>query len=256
MKITVAIIQARTNSSRLPGKVLEDICGKSLIQRVYERAASAGVFNTVIVATSDANNDDALAEHCEEHDIPVFRGSLDDVLNRYLGAAEFANADAVVRLTGDCPLLDADVLRDLVKMYETNDYDYVSNVTDRTYPNGVDCEIMSIETLRAAHADALLPSEREHVTPYIHKHPELFRIGYLKQEEDLSELRWTVDELRDLEFVRKVYEAAKKDIFGMDETLLLIKQNPEWVTINQGIPLNEGMQKSYEEDAKFLEGTV
>jgi spore coat polysaccharide biosynthesis protein SpsF len=253
---TVAIIQARMNSSRLPGKVLTDIAGKPLIQRVVDRARAAKVFDEVVVATSQEASDDSLVLYCEENDIPVFRGNLNDVLDRYVQAATKHNADIVVRLTGDCPLLDSNVLHKLMTMYETGDFDYVSNVVERTYPDGLDAEVMSIETLKRAHQEATLPSEREHVTPYIHKHPEQFRLGHLTMDRDLTQHRWTVDEPRDLELVRAIVSHFGDKTFGMEDVLAFLEANPSLQRINAGIPTNEGMKKSLEDDAKWKNDTL
>ena len=203
---TVAIIQARMNSSRLPGKILEDIAGKPLLHRVIERAQAAGVFDEVILATSQEESDDPVAAYCRNHGISYYRGNLNDVLDRYCQAALQAKADIVTRLTGDCPLLDPEVIRAAVTMFRNGNFDYVSNAIERTYPDGLDTEVFSFAALETAQNEARLPSEREHVTPFIHKHPDRFRLGHLTQEKDLSALRWTVDEQCDLDLVRAIYD--------------------------------------------------
>jgi spore coat polysaccharide biosynthesis protein SpsF len=232
--------------------MLMDIAGKPLIERVIERAIAAEIFDDVLVATSDDSNDDELARFCNTRGIHVFRGSLNDVLSRYWQAAESVHADVIARLTGDCPLLDPEVIRAVVTMFHNGNFSYVSNVIERTFPDGLDTEIFSFSALEAANQEARLPSEREHVTPFIHKNPQRFAMGHFKQEIDLSVLRWTVDEKRDLEFVRRVFTEIGKDIFSMEETLALLQKKPDLQKINEGIPMNEGMQKSLEEDKRFL----
>ncbi|MRR14020.1 spore coat protein, partial [archaeon] len=189
MKKTIALIQARVSSSRLPGKVLMDICGEPMIIRVYQRAKRAGTLDDVVVITSDHQDDDALEELCLEKGVPCFRGNLDDVLDRYYQASVQHHADVIVRITGDCPLLDPGIVDTVVRTFLDGAYDYVSNVLECTYPDGLDTEIFSRTSLEKAWNDAVLKSEREHVTAYIYKHPELFRLGSVMQKEDLSSMR-------------------------------------------------------------------
>ena len=251
---TVAIIQARMSSSRLPGKMLMDIEGKPLIERVMERAHAVDLFNDVILATSDDASDDPLAAFGEAKGMHVFRGNLNDVLDRLYSAAQSVQAECIIRLTGDCPLLDPAVICKVVQTFQTGEFDYVSNALKRTYPDGLDTEVCSTKALEIAHKQAALPSEREHVMPFIYKQPEWFRIGHVLHNRDLSQLRWTVDEQRDLEFVRTVYREIGKDMFGMDDILALLKRKPQISAINKGIPMNAGKQKSLEEDARFSQG--
>jgi len=245
----VAIIQARMSSTRLPGKVLADVCGQPLLHHVVCRARCARTPDQVVVATSDRPADDAVVRFCEMSSVPCFRGSEEDVLDRYYQAARHFQAETVVRLTADCPLLDPDVVDRVVRAFGEGDRDYVSNTLDRTYPDGLDVEVFSFTALARAWREARLPSEREHVTPYIWKHPELFRLGNVKQEEDLSDLRWTVDEPRDLAFVRAVYRwLGPRSDFGMKEVLALLREHPELGRINAGIERNEGYRRSLERD--------
>lgn len=247
---TVAIIQARMSSTRLPGKVFADVCGQPLLHHVVCRARRARTPDQVVVATSDRPADDVVARFCEMSAVPCFRGSEEDVLDRYCHAARHFKAEAVVRVTADCPLLDPDVIDRVVQAFLAGDQDYVSNTLDRTYPDGLDVEVFSFAALARAWREARLPSEREHVTPYIWKHPELFRLGNVKQDEDLSDLRWTVDEPRDLEFVRAVYRwLGPRSDFGMQEVLALLREHPELGRINAGIERNEGYRWSLERDA-------
>lgn len=235
------------SSSRLPGKVLADISGKPMIVHVIERARSAKTLDQVVLATTTAKEDDPLADLCFQIDIPVFRGDQTDVLDRYYQAAFQFSGEIIVRLTGDCPLLDPHVIDQVVMAFKEKPYDYVSNTLTVTYPDGLDTEVFSFEVLQRAWREARLPSEREHVTPYIYKHPELFRLNNVFNQVDLSHLRWTVDEAADLEFVRALYTRLPVD-FRMQDVVSLLQAEPELTRINMGIGRNEGYIKSLHED--------
>jgi UDP-2,4-diacetamido-2,4,6-trideoxy-beta-L-altropyranose hydrolase len=247
---TVAIIQGRMGSRRLPGKILMDIAGEPLIAHVIRRTAAANVFDEVIVATTQESEDDAVAAYCEAAGVPCFRGSEDDVLDRYYQAAKTHGAGIIARITADCPLHDPTVIRRIVKAFDPSRCDYVSNALERTYPDGLDTEVFSVEALERAHREAKLPSEREHVTPYIHKHPEIFRIGHVMQDTDRSALRWTVDEPRDLAFVRAVFAELGNRAFGQEEIVELLERKPELQKMNEGIVMNAGYLKSLADDPK------
>lgn len=244
----VGIVQARMGSTRLPGKVLMEIVGHPMLWHVVDRVRQAETLDKVVVATSDDPSDHAIAFFCKREGIPCFQGSKDDVLDRYYRAAEWIGADVIVRITADCPLIDPDVVDDIVKYYMEGDYDYVSNTAPPTFPDGLDAEVFSFQALERAWCEAKWQSEREHVTPYIRKHPELFRTGNVAYREDLSHMRWTVDEPQDLEFVRAVYSFLKNVSFRMTDVLNLLKKHPKLMEINAGIKRNEGYQKSVRED--------
>lgn len=246
---TVAIIQARMSSTRLPGKIVAPIAGKPMLWHVITRAGRARTLNEVVLATSDEAADDAIAHLCAQLGVSFFRGSMDDVLDRYYQAALQFGAEVIVRLTADCPLLDPDVIDRGVEAYRMNEYDYVSNTVERTYPDGLDAEVFSLQALARAWREASWKSEREHVTPYIWKHPELFRLGAFKQERDLSWMRWTVDEPRDLEFVREVYKRIGDRTFGMRQVVELLAAEPELLRLNRGIELNAGYITSLQNDS-------
>lgn len=247
---TIALIQARMSSSRLPGKVLQDIAGQPMLLQVIHRAQQAKSIDTVAVVTSTQDEDDAIERLCQENRVPCFRGSLDDVLDRYYQAAIHFQADAVVRLTADCPLLDPAIIEQVVRTFHGNSFDYVANILEITYPDGLDTEVFTFETLERAWREARLKSEREHVTVYILKHPELFRLGSVKQAEDLSALRWTVDTPWDLEFVRTVYSFFPDADFGMMDIVKVMREHPEMSEINSAQQRNEGYQKSLREDVE------
>ena len=247
-----AIVQARTGSTRLPAKVLVDIVGKPMVQRVIERVKAATLLDKVILATTVEERDTQLANLARSLGTEVFRGSVDDVLDRYYQAANLFGADVVVRVTADCPLMDPSIIDRAVSTFLEGDCDYVSTAYPvSTFPDGLDTEVFSFEALEKAWEDASLKSEREHVTPYIWKNPQIFRLKRVVNSEDLSAMRWTVDEERDLEFIREVYrhlDDGTGRIFGMNEVLSLLERHPELLEINQGIQRNEGYQKSRRED--------
>jgi spore coat polysaccharide biosynthesis protein SpsF len=247
---TVALVQARVSSARLPGKVLLDIHGEPMLLRVVRRAGCAVSLDDVAVITSCHVDDDAIEEVCLKNKVSCFRGSLDDVLDRYYRAALHFHADVIVRITGDCPLLDPNVVDLVVQGFHEGSYDYFSNVLRCTYPDGLDTEVFHFKTLERTWKEASLKSEREHVTAFIYKHPEMFRLGNMEHPEDLSALRWTVDTIEDLEFVRAVYSGFKEDLFGMNEIVDLIGKNPEIAELNMGRQRNEGYQMSLKKDGE------
>jgi len=188
----ITIIQARLGSTRLPQKILLDLCGKPVIQRVYERACKIDKTDDVIVATTLSNSDDRLADFCRNNGIPLFRGSENDVLDRYYRAAKHFKADAVIRITGDCPLIDPAVVNLVVLTFRSAEVDYASNVQPPTYPDGLDTEIFTFSALETAWKYATGSYDREHVTPYIYNSGS-FRLLNVPNGEDCSSERWTVD---------------------------------------------------------------
>jgi len=206
--VNLAILQARISSTRLPGKVLAPILGVPMIGRQVERLRRCRRIDRLVVATSVDPSDDVLAAYCGSIGLDVFRGPLDDVLDRFGGAlAEFPQAATVVRLTADCPLADWTVIDEVIEHHRASGADYTNNTTpQRTFPHGLDAEAMRPEALRAACAEAADPYEREHVTPFIYRQPQRFRLASVTRAMARPELRWTVDYPQDLEFVRKVYE--------------------------------------------------
>jgi spore coat polysaccharide biosynthesis protein SpsF len=194
-------------SSRLPGKVMAPLLGEPMIGRQVERLRRARRIDKLMVATSTDPSDDPLAAYCESLDLPVFRGSLGDVLERYRGALSLnPQAMAVVRLTADCPLADPALIDEVVAHHHSAAADYTSNTLGtRTYPHGLDTEVIRPAVLLQAADRAHDPYEREHVTPYVYRRPETFRLAGVARAESLSGLRWTVDLPEDLAFVRSVY---------------------------------------------------
>jgi spore coat polysaccharide biosynthesis protein SpsF len=244
-----AIIQARTSSSRLPGKVLEPILGVPMLGRQIERVRNARALDEIIVATSRDPSDQALADYCENIGIRCIRGSLDDVLERYHLAAQSVAASVVVRLTGDCPLCDPGVIDALVDKYTTGGFDYVSNTLRPTFPDGLDAEVFSRQALETAYQNAALPSEREHVTPYIKK-SKAFRKFNFENGTDLNALRWTVDEPEDFELIRRIFGELypRMPDFRMSDILNLLEHHPDWANLNRHFGRDEGYARSLIED--------
>jgi spore coat polysaccharide biosynthesis protein SpsF (cytidylyltransferase family) len=247
---TVAIIQARMGSTRLPGKALQKIAGEPMLRHVWERACQARTLDQTLVATSTANMDNAIADYCAWHGIPCFRGSENDVLDRYYHAAHFAHAETVVRLTADCPLLDPAVIDSVVSTFRLGTFDYLSNIDPPTYPDGLDTEVFTFAALERAWHDASLPSEREHVTPYLRASANCFRTGNVTCPTDLSHLRWTVDELADLTFVRNVFHVLGTTSCGLAEIVALLEHSPHLSRLNASYTRNEGYQRSLLADQK------
>lgn len=205
---TAAVLQARMSSTRLPGKVLRPILGQPMIARQIERLRRCEHLDQIIVATSTDPSDEPLAEAVRAMGVPVHRGDLDDVLGRFIGAADaFGLEGIMVRLTADCPLADPGVIDQAIALRARDDLDYLSNGRQRTYPRGVDVEVFRIDALRAAAREADTPYDREHVTPYLYKPGARFTQGHLTQARDESDLRWTVDYPDDFAFVERVYAA-------------------------------------------------
>lgn len=237
----VAIIQARMGSTRLPGKVLMDLAGEPMLARVMNRARRASSLGKLVVATTTENLDEAILELCRGRGWLWARGSQDDVLDRYYRAASAYGADIVVRITSDCPLIDPEVI-DLVvhEFIEHQPLDYATNSLEpRTFPRGLDTEVIAFDALARAWKEDRDPAWREHVTPYLYRHPEVFRVHVVASEQDRSSMRWTVDTPEDLEFVRRIYGHFGHDRFSWREVLSLLETHPEWLDINRHIRQRE-----------------
>ena len=211
--MALAILQARMSSTRLPGKVLAPVAGAPMIVRQIERLRRARRLERIVVATSVRTDDDPLVEVLSSMGVPVHRGDLDDVLGRFIGALDaFGPARTVVRLTADCPLADPEVIDATIVRFADSGADYASNVAEpRSFPKGLDVEVMTAAALRRAAAETSDPHDREHVTPYLYRNPGRFRLASYAQAADEGAVRWTVDRPDDLEFVRAVYDALYAD---------------------------------------------
>jgi len=243
-----AIVQARMGSTRLPGKTLADIAGRPMLAWLVERARRIPGVERVIVATTERPADQAILRFAADHGVPAYAGSEDDVLDRFYQTARRHGIAVVVRVTPDCPLLDPAVSGAVLACFleGRGAIDYASNTQPPTFPDGLDTEVFSSAALERAWREARLTSEREHVTPYIWKQPDTFRVANVTHEPNLSALRWTVDTAADLEFVRAVYGrlAASAETAGMDDVLGLLRRHPELAALNRGIARNEGYATS------------
>jgi glutamate-1-semialdehyde 2,1-aminomutase len=248
----LAILQARVSSSRLPGKVLKPIMERPMLALQIERVLQTKKIDQLIIATSTDSTDDGLETLCREINMPCYRGSLNDVLDRFYQAAELWQPKHVVRLTGDCPLIDPDIIDAVIKFYLDGNYEYASNAVQPTFPDGLDVEVFRYSVLKEAWKETTLTSQREHVTPFIYQQSNRYRIGHYKNAEDLSYLRWTVDESQDFDLITRIYESLYpvKPEFRMLDVLALLQQRPEWLNINKQFERNEGFIKSLHEDRK------
>lgn len=230
----VAIVQARMGSKRLPGKVLKDLGGATMLERVVSRARRSERVDDLLVATSSESADEPIVVECHRLQVNVFRGSEQDVLDRYYKAAQQAQADAVLRITADCPFIDPALLDELLRAFVISQPDYASNCLDRSYPRGLDAEVMTFAALSRAWREADVPYQREHVTPYLYENPSKFSIFSVAGAEDYSEFRWTVDTAEDLELARAVYlHFWNRDDFGWLDVLRLMTAQPQLAQINQ-----------------------
>ena len=251
----VAIIQGRMSSSRLPGKILADIAGQPMLQRVFIRTSRAATVNETIFATTTDSTDDPVEEYCDFSGIPFTRGSLYDVLDRYYQAAKESKADVVVRITADCPIIDPMLIDDVVNTLLDDEFDFVCNRLPppwhRTYPIGLDVEACTFKVLAKAWKEAKEPQHREHAMPYLYEGVQLsvvsrrlsegisprgFRVALLNHTTDFGGYRWTVDTPEDLEFMRQVYSRFDgRDDFSWKEVLDLVHNEPQLMEINAGV---------------------
>lgn len=256
MKI-LAILQARMTSSRLPGKVLLPVLDKPLLQWQCERVLQAKHIGKLVIATSTDPSDDAIEELGIQIGVSVFRGDLDDVLNRFYGAAlKFegeALYDGIARLTGDCPLIDPKMIDEMINAWQPETIDYYANTLSPTYPDGFDFWLFTFKALQKSYQDAKYLSQREHVTLYMHESDEFTKKNH-EYKEDYSHLRLTVDETTDFELVRTILEALfiKYGLyFSLEQILDFLKQNENLLSINKHITRDEGLQKSLREEGRL-----
>ena len=236
----VAIVQARMGSTRLPGKSLRCILDKPLLKYEIERIRRSSLIDEVIIATSTAPLDQAIVHFCKEEKIPVYCGSEGDVLNRFFEAAKSFHADVIVRICGDCPLIDPNVIDLVIERYLNKSNpktDYVSNTLIRTYPRGLDVEVFSYVSLAIANYEAKHLSEREHVTPYLYNHPERFNLLNVSARSNESHHRWTVDTEEDFILVSRIIEHLYplKPLFNQKDVFELLLEHPTWVELNAHI---------------------
>lgn len=246
----LAIIQARTGSSRLPGKVLMKLKDKTVLEHVIDRVKKSKMIDEVIVATTMNITDLGIVQLCVDKKTRVFCGSESDVLDRFFQAAKILQPEHIVRITADCPLIDPKLIDKVVEAHLKSKASYTSNVLGETYPDGQDIEIFSFDALKQAWKDSVIMSAREHVTQHIRNHPTEFKIVNIESEINLSKKRWTLDNAEDFKFITAVYDGLyeKNPFFGLEETLLFLAERPELEEINSFITRNEGLKKSIRED--------
>lgn len=233
----VAIIQARMGSTRLPGKILKKVNGRPLLSYQLERLQQSNFISDLVIATTTDEKDDVIVEFCKLNNILWFRGSEEDVLARYYETAKRFNADAIVRITSDCPIIDVQVVNKTITYFIDNNFDYVSNTVDRTYPRGLDTEVFTFAALEKAHKEAVMERDREHVTAYFYTNPDIFKIAGVRNEVDYSKYRWTVDTEEDFQLIENIIENlySENPQFTLYDTVKLMEANPDWFYINAHI---------------------
>jgi len=244
-----AIIQARMTSTRLPGKVLMEVMGRPLLSFQIERLRFSKMIDSIIIATTTNKEDDPISELAQKEGLNFYRGSEDDVLDRYYQAVKEFKAKHIMRLTADCPLIAPEVCDSIVKTYFESGVDYIR--TGKTFAEGLDCEVVGLRALAKAWLEAKLKSEREHVTLYIRNHPELFKTMVKENDIDDSRYRITVDEENDFIVVKTILENLYKDekiYFSIGEIKIFFEENPDTYQLNREIIRNEGLLKSLQND--------
>ena len=236
MEKVVAIIQARMGSTRLPGKIMKKIKGKTVLEHVINRVRQSKYIDEIVIATTELERDLVVVEEAKRCGVSVYRGSEEDVLSRYYHAGKENRGDIIVRITSDCPLIDAEVVDSFIQYYKDNDYALVTNagsdLVQRTYPRGLDAEVFSFKVLEEAYKYAERQYQREHVTPYIYENYD--KIYYYKNDLDYSKYRWTLDTEEDFQLIETVYQHLYQDNhkFSFTDILNLLKKYPELTLIN------------------------
>lgn len=238
MKI-VAIVEARMTSSRLPGKVLLPALGQPMLLHLFNRLRAVSLIDEIVLATTTNATDDVLVEFAVKESVLAYRGSELDVMARVIGAAEAGRADVIVEITGDCPIIDPDIVEQTIQMYLHHEADYVSNAHIRSYPDGMDAQVFRLDTLKRSASMTEDPLDHEHVSLHIRNHPELFSHVHLVAPPSLwwPELGLTLDEAVDYQLLTKIIETLGPTdlLFGCYEVICLLKNNPEWVDINRAV---------------------
>lgn len=248
------IIAARVSSSRLYGKVLFDIYGKSVLERMVERMRFSKNLDKIIVATSTNPNDDLIEALCKKNKIEYFRGPEDDLLKRYKMLVDSMNIDVIAKFGADCPLIDPNVVDKVIDVYLNHNYDYVSNYgpPPRTYPEGMTLDVYSSKILTEAYNEGKKPSEREHISPFFWNNNQRYSIHRVDYEIDLSKYRLALDYEDDFKLINLIYNEflSKKELFTLEDIINWLNLNPEAYKINSYIMPNQGLLRSYEEDKK------
>lgn len=237
------------SSTRLPGKVMLLVDDKTpVIGHVIKQLKQSKFCNQIIIATTTQPDDEQIVDFAKKNMIPYFRGSVEDCLDRYYQCAKSFSSSIIVRITCDNPLIDPTLVDDAILTFKSSKYDYVTNCKPRSFPQGTEVEVFSFNALEKAWKDAKKPSEREHVTPYFYNNLDKFRTFTIKNKQNISNLRWTVDRKEDLELVQTIIAKIKKSPILMTDILQLIKREPNIIDINKNYIMDEGYLKSLEID--------
>jgi spore coat polysaccharide biosynthesis protein SpsF len=252
----IAILQARTGSSRLPNKVLRKIKGKTLLELYINRVKESRLIDKLVIATTTKSEDDKIEKISYKLGFECFRGSESDLLDRYYQCAKKYHADVVVRLTADNPFVDFRVIDRAVQISKDNEVDFVTNHFEPTYPEGLDVEVYSIHALEKSWKEAKLLSEREHVFPYIQNHQDQFKIINFMQDKDYSHLRWTIDYECDYKMTEVIYDYLyeKNQIYLQEDILQLLENHPEIANMNSHVRRKEGVNRTKENDRIIIKG--
>jgi len=249
--MVTGIVQARMGSTRLPGKSLIDVSGKPLLKHILDRMQKSSIINELVVATTTNIEDNAICKLCDKLNVACFRGSVDDVLDRYYRCARAHKADIIVRITADDPFKDPEVSdRIIEEILQDDDLDYVSNTICPTYPEGLDIEVFRFRAIEKAWQEATSALDREHVTPYVWLHPNLFKLKNIEYKKNLSHMRWTLDTLEDLAMTRAVYKALYNEgsLFLMKDVLDLMERHPDIEELNANVERFSGHKKIIQEE--------
>ena len=246
------IIQARMGSSRLPGKALmKSDSGKPLLYYVINQLRYCSKVKNLVIATTTNQEDDEIEKFANDNSVNIFRGKEKDVLDRYFQCAKKYSFSTIVRITADCPLIDPQIVDKVIEQFFSENYDFATNTLTRTFPIGTDVEVFSFSALNKAWENAQLPSEREHVTPYLHN-KENFKIINVENDKNISNLRLTVDRIEDFELIKQILNNISINPIHLEDVLELFSRKPELIEINKHINHNEGFNKSLEEDKEFI----
>ena len=250
---TLAIVQARMGSTRLPGKVLSDVGGVPMLRRLLDRLKSTECIDEIVVATTTNSEDDVLEDWLLSAGVPCFRGDSENVLARFVGATEGREVDLVLRITADDPLKDPGLISSLVNVMKSDStLDYASNTIEPTWPEGLDIEVIRLHALLRAHREAVLKSDREHVTTYIWKRPREFKLHSMVWSRNLAHWRLTVDKPADLELIRRIFHHfADWPLVDYERIVQWLEKQPELLLINAGTVRHEGYLKSLEDEGQL-----
>ena len=250
----VAIVQARMGSTRLPGKVLKKILGKPMLWHIVNRVEKSRYVNTVIIATTMDKKDDAIEGFADEYHLGIYRGSENDIVDRYYNAARKYHADVIVRIWGDCPLIDPEIIDKVIEQFLSNNADYANNSKPHTFPFGMNVEIYSFNTLERIWKETKDPFFREYPFEYIYANQNSFKAVYVKNDVDLSDLHWTVDYIEDFDLVTKIFENlySTERVFNMNDILNVMNKHPELREMNKGLRRNI----EYKEDLRKREKII